>query len=133
MKKILISLKNQYIYSISWNFFCICLSFFFYGCSNQGLKYKYNYISDQQQRVLEVCALVFTNPYYQYISPSRKVRLIKISVTSWGFWANFDDGRAYRVPIHTGLTLGEEYYCSFNRKPNYCPRLNNLNFECEWD
>ena len=132
-------MKNNQISLISQNFFFIIfyllvllLLFFLYGCINKESKSNYHYISEQQQRVLELCTLVYTAPYYQYISPSRKIKLKKIRTTSWGFWANFEDGRSYRVPIQSGLILGKDYYCSFRRNKKYCPILDDLNFECEW-
>ena len=103
------------------------------GCSSEGPKSNYNYISNQDQRVLELCYLVFTDPYYQYISPSRRVRLKKIKPTPWGLWATFDDGRKYRVPIKSGLNIGKNYYCSFQNDSKYCPSLNNSNYKCEWN
>jgi len=82
---------------------------------------------------MEVCTLIFSDPYYQYISPSRRVKLKKIRTTSWGFWATFADGRTYRVPIKSGLNIGEDYYCSFNLNSKYCSKKNDVNYDCEWD
>jgi len=106
---------------------------FFGACTSSEAKLKYMYLTDEQQRVLELCALVFTDPYYQYISPSRSVRLKKFRTTSWGFWATFEDGRTYRVPVASGLDLGEDYYCNFRSNYNYCTYGNDLEDRCEWN
>ena len=132
MKKNQISLIYKHFFFIIFVFFVFLLQFSLYGCIFKKSKSNYHYISDQQQRVLELCSLVYTDPYYQYISPSRKIRLKKIRTTSWGFWANFADGRSYRVPIQSGLNLGKDYYCSFQRNTKYCLSLDDLDFECEW-
>ncbi len=73
---------------------------------------NYSYPTAKQQRVEELCALVFTEPHYQHISPSRKVKLNRLRTTSWGFWATFADGRTYKVPIASKLPQGENYYCN---------------------
>ena len=133
MKKNQISLIYKHFFFIIFVFFVFLLQFSLYGCIFKKSQSNYHYISEQQQRVLELCSLVYTDPYYQYISPSRKIRLKKIRTTSWGFWANFADGRSYRVPIQSGLNLGKDYYCSFRRNIKYCPRLNDLSLECDWN
>ena len=132
MKKNQISLIYKHFFFIIFVFFVFLLQFSLYGCIFKKSQSNYHYISEQQQRVLELCSLVYTDPYYQYISPSRKIRLKKIRTTSWGFWANFADGRSYRVPIQSGLNLGKDYYCSFQRNTKYCLSLDDLDFECEW-
>ena len=75
--------------------------------SCRSIDANYIYPTGKQQRVLELCALVFTEPHYQHISPSRKVKLNRLRTTSWGFWATFADGRTYKVPIVSGLPEGE--------------------------
>ena len=132
MKNNQISLIYKHFFFIIFVFFVFLLQFSLYGCIFKKSQSNYHYISEQQQRVLELCSLVYTDPYYQYISPSRKIRLKKIRTTSWGFWANFADGRSYRVPIQSGLNLGKDYYCSFQRNTKYCLSLDDLDFECEW-
>ncbi len=112
--------------------FVFILQFFLYGCIIKESDSNYKYISEQQQRVIELCSIVYSQPHYQYISPSRKIRIKKIRTTSWGFWANFADGRSYRVPIQSGLDLGKDYYCSFRRDTKYCPSLDDSKFECLW-
>ena len=87
----------------------------------------------KQQRVLELCALVFTEPHYQHISPSRKVKLNRLRTTSWGFWATFADGRTYKVPIASGLPEGENYYCNFRPLPTPCASRNDWDERCNWD
>ena len=132
MKKNQISLIYKHFFFIIFVFFVFLLQFSLYGCFFKKSNSNYHYISKQKQRVLELCYLVYSAPYYQYISPSRKIRLKKIRATSWGFWANFADGRSYRVPIQSGLDLGKDYYCSFRRDTKYCPSLDDSKFECLW-
>ena len=103
------------------------------GCSSSGSSFNYNYPTGQQQRVLELCALVFTDPYYQYISPSRRVKLKRFRTTSWGFWATFADARTYRVPIVSGLAEGKDYYCNYRPAPTACASRNDWDERCEWD
>ena len=103
------------------------------ACSRTGTNSNYSYPTGQQQRVLELCALVFTDPYYQYISPSRRVKLKRFRTTSWGFWATFADGRTYRVPISSGLAEGEDYYCNYRPVPTACASRKDWDKRCEWD
>ena len=103
------------------------------GCGSYGSSSNYNYPTGQQQRVLELCALVFTDKYYQYISPSRRVKLKRFRTTSWGFWATFADGRTYRVPISSGLRTGEDYYCNYRPATTACASRNDWDERCEWD
>jgi len=114
MSKILIKLESRYTFRMAFVFFCLLLEVIICACESSKTNSNYNYPSNQQQRVMELCTLVFSDPYYQYISPSRRVKLKKIRTTSWGFWATFVDGRTYRVPIKSGLNIGEDYYCSYN-------------------
>ena len=107
-------LKYRSIFKLFRLFFCISFGIFLAACSSSKSNTKYNYPTGQQQRVLELCALVFTDPYYQYISPSRRVKLRIIRTTSWGFWATFADGRTYKVPVPSGLAEGENYYCNYS-------------------
>ena len=86
----------------------ILVSFFLmlFICNCSSMDANYRFPTGKQQRVLELCALVFTEPHYQHISPSRKVKLNRLRTTSWGFWATFADGRTYKVPVsYTHLTL----------------------------
>ena len=101
------------------------------SCRNMDTNYRY--LSGKQQRVLELCALVFTEPHYQYISPSRKVKLNRLRTTSWGFWATFADGRTYKVPIASGLPEGENYYCNYRPLPTPCASRNDWDERCNWD
>ena len=94
---------------------------------------NYRFATGTQQRVLELCALVFTEPHYQHISPSRKVKLNKLRTTSWGFWATFADGRTYKVPIASGLPEGENYYCNYQPLPTPCASRNDWDERCNWD
>ena len=103
------------------------------ACSSSGSSSNYNYPTSQQQRVLELCALVFTDPYYQYISPSRRVKLKSFRTTSWGFWATFADGRTYKVPISSGLRIGDDYYCNYRSVPTACASRNDWDERCEWN
>ena len=133
MFKISRKLEFRYIFLKICIFFYFLLEFILVSCTFPETKSNYNYPSNSQQRVVELCTLVFTDPYYQYISPSRRAKLKKIRTTNWGFWATFADGRTYRVPIKSGLNIGEDYYCSFNLNSEYCPRRNDVNYHCEWD
>ncbi len=103
------------------------------ACSNIKNGSNYSYPTSRQQRVLELCALVFSAPYYQYISPSRRVKLKRFRTTSWGFWATFADGRTYKVPIVSGLPTGENYYCNYRPVPTACASRNDWDERCEWD
>ena len=60
--------------------------------SCRSIDANYIYPTGKQQRVLELCALVFTEPHYQHISPSRKVKLNRLRTTSWGFWLRLQMG-----------------------------------------
>ena len=109
------------------------LTLYLGGCGSFGSSSNYNYPTGQQQRVLELCSLVFTDPYYQYISPSRRVKLKKIRTTSWGFWATFADGRTYKVPISSELTEGANYYCNYSPVHIACALGNDWDERCKWD
>ena len=101
--------------------------------SCRSIDANYIYPTGKQQRVLELCALVFTEPHYQHISPSRKVKLNRLRTTSWGFWATFADGRTYKVPIASGLPEGENYYCNYQPLPTPCASRNDWDERCNWD
>ncbi len=133
MIKILTKLESSCIFLKSCLFFCLLFEIILGGCIDPEVRSNYSFPSKQQQRVMELCTLVFTDPYYQYISPSRRSKLKRIRTTEWGFWATFEDGRTYRVPIISGLNLGEDYYCSFNINSEYCPNRSDANHHCEWD
>ena len=107
------------------------LMLFIGSCSSMDANYRFP--TGKQQRVLELCALVFTEPHYQYISPSRKVKLNRLRTTSWGFWATFADGRTYKVPIASGLPEGENYYCNYRPLPTPCASRNDWDERCNWD
>ena len=107
------------------------LMLFISSCSRMDANYRFP--TGKQQRVLELCALVFTEPHYQHISPSRKVKLNKLRTTSWGFWATFADGRTYKVPIASGLPEGENYYCNYQPLPTPCASRNDWDERCNWD
>ena len=110
----------------------ICfLMLFISSCSSMDANYRFP--TGKQQRVLELCALVFTEPHYQHISPSRKVKLNRLRTTSWGFWATFADGRTYKVPIASGLPEGENYYCNYQPLPTPCASRNDWDERCNWD
>ena len=109
------------------------LSLYLGGCGSSVSSSNYNYPTAQQQRVLELCALVFTAPHYQYISPSRRVKLKKIMTTSWGFWATFADGRTYKVPISSGLAEGVNYYCNYRPVQTACASRNDWDERCKWN
>ena len=109
------------------------LTLYLGACGSLGSSSNYNYPTGQQQRVLELCALVFTAPYYQYISPSRRVKLKRFRTTSWRFWATFADGRTYKVPISSGLAEGANYYCNYRPTPTACASRNDWDERCEWD
>jgi len=101
--------------------------------SCRNINPNYSYPTGKQQRVMELCALVFTEPHYQHISPSRKVKLNRLRTTSWGFWATFSDGRSYKVPIASGLPEGENYYCNYRPWPTPCASRNDWDERCYWD
>ena len=103
------------------------------ACSSKEHGVNYYYPTVGQQRVHELCALVFHTPYYQYISPSRSVKLRRIRTTSWGFWATFADGRTYKVPIVSDLPVGKNYYCNYRPPPTACASHNDWDERCEWD
>ena len=107
------------------------LMMFISSCSSMDSNYRFP--TGKQQRVLELCALVFTDPHYQHISPSRKFKLNRIRTTSWGFWATFADGRTYKVPIASALPEGENYYCNYRPSPTPCVSLNDWDERCNWD
>ena len=107
------------------------LMLFIGSCSSMDANYRFPTV--KQQRVLELCALVFTEPHYQHISPSRKVKLNRLRTTSWGFWATFADGRTYKVPIASGLPEGENYYCNFRPLPTPCASRDDWDERCNWD
>ena len=107
------------------------LMLFASSCSRMDANYRYP--TGKQQRVLELCALVFTEPHYQHISPSRKVKLNKLRTTSWGFWATFADGRTYKVPIASGLPEGENYYCNYQPLHTPCASKKDWDERCNWD
>ena len=107
------------------------LMLFIGSCSSMDANYRFP--TGKQQRVLELCALVFTEPHYQHISPSRKVKLNRLRTTSWGFWATFADGRTYKVPIDSGLPEGENYYCNYQPLPTPCASRNDWDERCNWD
>ena len=106
------------------------LMLFIGSCSSMDSNYRFP--TGKQQRVLELCALVFTEPHYQYISPSRKVKLNRLRTTSWGFWATFADGRTYKVPIASGLPEGENYYCNYQPLPTPCASRNDWDERCNY-
>ena len=107
------------------------LMLFIGSCSSMDANYRFP--TGKQQRVLELCALVFTETHYQHISPSRKVKLNRLRTTSWGFWATFVDGRTYKVPIASGLPEGENYYCNYQPLPTPCASRNDWDERCNWD
>lgn len=107
------------------------LMLFISSCSSTDANYRFP--TGKQQRVLELCALVFTEPHYQHISPSRKVKLNRLRTTSWGFWATFADGHTYKVPIASGLPEGENYYCNYRPLPTPCASRNDWDESCKWD
>jgi len=109
----------------------IFLLLFISNCSSMDSNYRFP--TSKQQRVLELCAMVFTEPHYQYISPSRKVKLNRLRTTSWGFWATFADGRTYKVPIASGLPEGENYYCNYRPLPTPCASRNDWDERCNYD
>jgi len=125
--------ETKFMLNLFSVFFCLLIGFFFGSCGSSGVKSKYTYLTDEQQRVLELCVLVFSDPYYQYISPSRRVKLKKFRTTDWGFWATFEDGRTYRVPIVSELQLGKDYYCNFRSYSTYCSYTDDFENRCEWD
>ena len=112
--------------------FGICVLILFI-CSCRSINTNYRFPTGKQQRVLELCALVFTEPHYQYISPSRKVKLNRLRTTSWGFWATFADGHTYKVPIASGLPEGENYYCNYRPLPTPCASRNDWDERCNLD
>ncbi|HIB45847.1 MAG TPA: hypothetical protein EYO46_06460 [Candidatus Lambdaproteobacteria bacterium] len=131
VKKLKKNLRLRYYYDSVFGM--LLLGFVLGACSSTDAGSNYNYPTGQQQRVLELCALVFTDPYYQYISPSRRVKLKTFRTTSWGFWATFADGRTYKVPISSGLTSGQNYYCNYRPVPTVCASRNDWDERCEWN
>ena len=128
-----ISFKMYLDCRLVFKLFCLLLSIILSACSSYKSSTKYNYPTGQQQRVLELCALVFTDPYYQYISPSRRVKLKRFRTTSWGFWATFADERTYRVPIPSRLKIGNDYYCNYRLAPTPCASRNDWDERCEFE
>ena len=128
-----ISFKMYLECRLVFKLFCLLLSIILSACSSYKSSTKYNYPTGQQQRVLELCALVFTDPYYQYISPSRRVKLKRFRTTSWGFWATFADERTYRVPIPSRLKIGNDYYCNYRLAPTPCASRNDWDERCEFE
>ena len=128
-----LSFSSRFIFSDYCFYMVILLELFLGACSSKDTSSNYFYPTGSQQRVLELCALVFSDPYYQYISPSRRVKLSRFRTTSWGFWATFADGRTYKVPIVSGLPTGENYYCYYRPVPTDCASRNDWDKRCEWD
>ena len=128
-----LSFSSRFIFSDHCVYMVILLELFLGACSSTNTSSNYFYPTGSQQRVLELCALVFSDPYYQYISPSRRVKLSRFRTTSWGFWATFADGRTYKVPIVSGLPTGENYYCYYRPVPTKCASRNDWDKRCEWD
>ena len=77
------------------------LLLFISNCSSIDANYRFP--TGKQQRVLELCALVFTEPHYQHISPSRKVKLNRLRTTSG------DSGRHLRMGAHTKYPLLQDF------------------------
>ena len=127
------SFSSRFIFSDYCVYMVILLGLFLGACSSTDTSSDYFYQTVSQQRVLELCALVFSDPYYQYISPSRRVKLRRLRTTSWGFWATFADGRTYKVPIVSGLPTGENYYCYYRPVPTKCASRNDWDKRCKWD
>jgi hypothetical protein len=128
-----VTLDSQFKLILYRVILCFLPALLLAGCGSYGSSSNYNYPTGQQQRVLELCALVFTDKYYQYISPSRRVKLKRFRTTSWGFWATFADGRTYRVPISSGLRTGEDYYCNYRPATTACASRNDWDERCKWD
>ena len=125
------NLNSRLSFLFSRIVFWFLLTIYLGACGSFGSSSNYNYPTSQQQRVLELCALVFTDPYYQYISPSRRVKLKKFRTTSWGFWATFEDGRTYKVPIISGLVEGANYYCNYRPVQTACASSNDWDKSCK--
>ncbi len=132
-KKIIKLLFNYRFYGFYYFVLVILLLNFCLGACSSKERSLYYYPSGDQQRVHELCTLVFHSPYYQYISPSRSVKLRRIRTTSWGFWATFADGKTYKVPIFSDLPVGKMYYCNFRPPPTKCASRNDWDERCEWD
>ena len=134
-KKIIFSLSfRSSLFFKSFGLILYIFSIFILSsCSNFENNKKYNFPTTQHLRVLELCALVFSEPYYQYISPSRRVKLRKLRTTSWGFWATFDDQRTYKVPIPSGLISGKDYYCNYRPLPTPCASEKDWDERCEFE
>ena len=132
-----VSVEWKFILRIyNFHYFVVVVLFLGIGlgaCSSKEIGPNYSYPTGSQQRVLELCALVYSDPYYQYISPSRRVKLRRIRTTSWGFWATFEDGKTYKVPIVTDLPGGKNYYCIYRPPPTACASRNDWDERCEWD
>ena len=111
--------------------FWFLLTLYLGACGGFGSSSNYRYPTDQQRRVRELCALVFTDPYYQHISPSRRVKLKRLRTTSWGFCASFADGRTYKVPITSKLAEGANYYCNYRPVQTSCASSNDWNERCK--
>ncbi|MBQ31102.1 MAG: hypothetical protein CL923_00825 [Deltaproteobacteria bacterium] len=92
-----------------------------------------HYPSDVAQQVREVCTLVFQEPYWEYVSPSRKRKLMRFQVESWGIVAVFADQRSYQVPLQTRLTVGETHSCNFGSGVTPCASKTDWDSRCEFD
>ena len=62
-----------------------------------------------------------------------ELNLEGLGTTSWGFWATFEDGKTYKVPIVTDLPGGKNYYCIYRPPPTACASRNDWDERCEWD
>ena len=127
-----ISFKMYLECRLIFKLFCFLLAIILSACSSSESSTRYNYPTGRQQRVFELCALVFTDPYYKYISPSRRVKLKRFRTTSWGFWATFADERTYRVPIPSGLQIGMDFYCNYRPVPTKCASRSDWDERCEF-
>ena len=131
--KIKLNLDSRLSSILFYIIFWFLLTLYLGACGSFVNSSNYNYPTVRQQRVLELCALVFTDPYYKYISPSRRVKLKRFRTTSWGFWATFADGRTYKVPISSGLAVGANYYCNYRPVQTACASRNDWDERCKWD
>tara|TARA_B100001245_G_C22596122_1_gene295536 strand:- start:22 stop:444 length:423 start_codon:yes stop_codon:yes gene_type:complete len=92
-----------------------------------------HYPTEIAQHIREVCTLVFQEPYWEYVSPSRKRRLLRFQVESWGIVAVFADQRSYQVPLPTHLRVGETYSCNFGSGVTPCASKTDWDSRCEFD
>jgi len=92
-----------------------------------------HYPTDVAQHVREVCTLVFQEPYWEYVSPSRKRKLMRFQVEPWGIVAVFADERSYQVPLQTRLSVGETYSCNFGPAVTPCASRTDWDSRCEFD